>query len=62
MHISEFLDLHEHKSFPSCGGIRSCKNFLITKLTSTYHTLLNKPNHDVDVKIFSEFLELNFHL
>ena len=60
MQTSEFLDSHEHTCFDSCGGIRIYKNFLITKITSTYHALLNKPNHYVDVKMFSEFLEQKF--
>ena len=60
MQRSEILYSHEHTCFGSCGGIRICKNFLITKITNTYHALLNKPNHYVDVKMFSEFLELKF--
>ena len=60
MQRSELLDSHEHTCFASWAGIRICKNFLITKITSTDHALLNKPNHYVDVMMFSEFLELNF--
>ena len=60
MQRSEFLDSHEHTCFAPCGGIRSCKNFLMTTITSTYHVLLTKPNQYIDVKMFSEFLEHKF--
>ena len=57
---SEFLDYDKDTCFASYGGIRICKNFLITKITSSCHTLLNKPNHSVHVQMFSEFFKRKF--